>query len=309
MNLKKPKFWDYKKPNIYSFILWPISILINGINFFKKKSKTINSEIKTICVGNIYLGGTGKTSLSIKINNILNKKNIKSCFIRKYYTEQLDEQKLLQSKGKLFSDKKRSLALKEAIKNNYQIAIFDDGLQDYSINYDICFVCFNDLNWIGNGMTIPSGPLRENLNVLKKYRYVFINGNSKNLQNIKDQIFEINPKINIFTGEYIPLNLSDFNLDDKYIAFSGIGNHQTFISMIKNYGMNIIKDIEFPDHYKFNDKDINKILSISEKLNCKVITTEKDYFRLKTTKINQINFIKSDLYISDEDKLIDAITN
>ena len=179
MNLKKPKFWDYKKPNIYSFILWPISILINGINIFKKKSKKINSEIKTICVGNIYLGGTGKTSLSIKINYILNKKNIKSCFIKKYYTEQLDEQKLLQSKGKLFSDKKRSLALKEAIKNNYQIAIFDDGLQDYSINYDICFVCFNDLNWIGNGMTIPSGPLRENLNVLKKYKYVFINGNSK----------------------------------------------------------------------------------------------------------------------------------
>ena len=309
MNLKKPKFWDYKKPNIYSFLLWPISILIKGINFLKKKSKKINLKIKTICVGNIYLGGTGKTSLSIKINSILNKKNIKSCFIKKDYVNQLDEQRLLQSRGKLFLHKKRYQALKNAIKDNYQIAIFDDGLQDYSINYDICFVCFNDLNWIGNGMTIPSGPLRENLNVLKKYRYVFINGNSKNLQNIKDQIFEINPKINIFTGEYIPLNLSDFNLDDKYIAFSGIGNHQTFISMIKNYGMNIIKDIEFPDHYQFNDEDINLILSMSEKLNCKIITTEKDYLRLKTTKINQINFIKSDLHINDEDKLIDIIIN
>ena len=144
MNLKKPKFWDYKKPNIYSFLLWPISILIKGINFLKKKSKKINLKIKTICVGNIYLGGTGKTSLSIKINSILNKKNIKSCFIKKDYVNQLDEQRLLQSRGKLFLYKKRYQALKNAIKDNYQIAIFDDGLQDYSINYDICFICFND---------------------------------------------------------------------------------------------------------------------------------------------------------------------
>jgi len=308
MTLKKPKFWDYKRPNIYSYILWPLTILIQIINFIRakfKKQKKFN--IRSVCVGNIYIGGTGKTSLSIKINEILSKKKIRSCFIKKSYISQIDEQKLLVSKGKLFTSKKRSEAIIEAKKDNYQIAIFDDGLQDYSIKYDVSLVCFNNLNWIGNGMTIPSGPLRESLNNLRNYNHVFLNGNSENLSNITSTILNINPSINIHEGKYIPLNLKDFNLKDNYLAFSGIGNHKTFISMIRDYGINVVKDIEFSDHYNFKNKDIDKILDLSKKLNCKIITTEKDYFRLESNNINEIKFIKTELHIVDEDKLINAI--
>ena len=308
MNLKKPKFWDYKKPNIYSYILLPLSIIIQIINFLKTKFRNQKDfNIKSICVGNIYIGGTGKTSLSIKINEILSKRKIRSCFIKKSYFKQIDEQKLLGSRGKLFTAEKRNDALIEAEKDNYQIAIFDDGLQDYSIKYDVSLVCFNNLNWIGNGMTIPSGPLRESLNNLRNYNHVFLNGNSENLSNITSTILNINPSINIHEGKYIPLNLKDFNLKDNYLAFSGIGNHKTFISMIRDYGINVVKDIEFSDHYNFKNKDIDKILDLSKKLNCKIITTEKDYLRLENDNINEIRFIKTELHIVDEDKLINAI--
>ena len=308
MSLKKPKFWDYKRPNIYSYILWPLTIIIQIINLIRarfKKQKKFN--IRSVCVGNIYIGGTGKTSLSIKINEILSKKKIRSCFIKKSYISQIDEQKLLASRGKLFSAKKRSEALIKAEKDNYQIAIFDDGLQDYSIKYDVSLVCFNNLNWIGNGMTIPSGPLRESLNNLKNYNHVFLNGNSENLSNVTSTILNVNPTINIHKGKYIPLNLKDFNLNDNYLAFSGIGNHETFISMIKDNGMNVVKDIKFSDHYNFKNKDINKILNLSKQLNCKIITTEKDYLRLENDNIDQIRYIKTELHIVDEDKLINAI--
>ena len=136
---------------------------------------------------------------------------------------------------------------------------------------------------------------------------IFLNGNVENIEDIKSKIQDINPQIIIHVGKYIPLNLKDFNLEDNYLAFSGIGNHKTFISMIKNHGINVIKNIEFSDHHKFSDKDIDKVLSISEKLNCKIITTEKDYLRLKYMKINKIKYIKTDLHIIDEDKLINAI--
>ena len=308
MSLKKPKFWDYKRPNIYSYVLWPLTIIIQIINLIRarfKKQKKFN--IRSVCVGNIYIGGTGKTSLSIKINEILSKKKIRSCFIKKSYISQIDEQKLLASRGKLFTAKKRSEALIEAEKDNYQIAIFDDGLQDYSIKYDVSLVCFNNLNWIGNGMTIPSGPLRESLNNLKNYNHVFLNGNSENLSNVTSAILNVNPTINIHKGKYIPLNLKDFNLNDNYLAFSGIGNHDTFISMIKDNGMNVVKDIKFSDHYNFKIKDINKILDLSKQLNCKIITTEKDYLRLENDNIDQIRYIKTELHIVDEDKLINAI--
>ena len=201
MNLKKPKFWDYKKPNILAYILLPIALLIKFIKLFKQKSNIKVSKIKSICVGNIYIGGTGKTSLTIKINEILSKKKIRSCFIKKFHSNQTDEQKLLHSRGKLFISSKRINALNLARNEGYEVAILDDGLQDNSIDYDIIFVCFNNLNWIGNGLTIPAGPLRESLSALKKYHHVFLNGNLENLDSIKSKLLKINPKINIHIGE------------------------------------------------------------------------------------------------------------
>ena len=307
MNLKKPKFWDFKKPSTLAYLLLPISYLFKLIRLFKLESKIKKTKIKTICVGNIYLGGTGKTSLSIKINEILSEKKIKSCFVKKFYLTQFDEQKLLESRGKLFTSSKRIDAINIAENEGYDVAILDDGLQDSSINYDLKFVCFNSINWIGNGLTIPAGPLRQNINSLKSYKHVFLNGNLENLENIKRHIFEINPNINLHIGKYIPLNINEFNKDNKYLVFSGIGNHKTFVSMLKNYGINVVKDIEFSDHYKYTNYDINKILDLSNDLNYKIITTEKDYVRLDRDKIDNINFIKSELKILDEDKLISTI--
>ena len=172
MKLKKPKFWDYSKPNLIAYLLLPVSILLQKFRTLQKK-EVRKLKIKTICVGNIYIGGTGKTSLCIKINEFLTKKNIKSCFVKKYYEDQVDEQKLLQNKSEIFISKNRIDALHKAEMKGYDVAILDDGLQDSSINSDLNFVCFNNINWIGNGLTIPSGPLRENINILKKYNHIF----------------------------------------------------------------------------------------------------------------------------------------
>ncbi|MDC1140388.1 tetraacyldisaccharide 4'-kinase, partial [Candidatus Pelagibacter sp.] len=227
MKLKKPKFWDYQNPSLYSYLLLPFSIILNLVSKIKSKPKLSNKKIKTICVGNIYIGGTGKTSLAIKIKEILDKNNIKACFIKKYYSDQIDEQKLLMKSGTLFSSLKRTLALDEAISKGFRFAIFDDGLQDNSIKYDMEIVCFNNLNWIGNGLTLPSGPLRENINNLKFYENIFLNGNEENLVEIKDQIKKINKNININQGKYVPLNIGDFDKNQNFLAFSGIGNHKT----------------------------------------------------------------------------------
>ena len=306
MNLKKPKFWDYKKPNIYAYLLFPLAILIKIFSYIKKNSRK-KVEIKTICVGNIYLGGTGKTSLCIKINEILKKKNIKACFVKKYYKNQLDEQRLLEANGKLFMSNKRIEAVLQAKKANYEIAILDDGLQDQSIDYHATIVCFNTINWIGNGMSIPSGPLRENINNIKKYKHLFLNGNLENLEILKKEILTINPNINIFIGVYEPINIDEFNKNDNYLVFSGIGNHKTFVSMLKKRGLKIIKEIEYADHYKYTKEDIKKIIETADNLKSKIVTTEKDFIRLGYDKSDKIKFIKSELQIADEENFINSI--
>ena len=309
MKIKKPKFWDYNKPNIISYILWPLSLFLQFLSNLKLLivSKKKFKEIKTICVGNIYVGGTGKTSLSLMIYDILLKNKIKTCFIKKYYSDQKDEQKILENKGKLFNFSKRELSLEKAIKENYDVAIFDDGLQDKSIEYDLSFVCFNNLNFIGNGLTMPSGPLRESFKNIKKYKYIFLNGNMENIKNIREKILETNSNAKIFEAKYIPMNIKEFDLNEKYLVFSGIGNHKTFLSMLKNNKMIINKDIEFPDHYNYSEKDLKNILKISKDNNLKILTTEKDFFRLNI-KLNEIKFIKSKLEISNEKDLINILS-
>ncbi len=309
MKIKKPKFWDYNKPNIISYILWPLSLFLQFFSNLKLLivSKKKFKEIKTICIGNIYVGGTGKTSLSLMIYDILLKNKIKACFIKKYYSDQKDEQKILENKGKLFNFSKRELSLKKAIKENYELAIFDDGLQDKSIEYDLSFVCFNNLNFIGNGLTMPSGPLRESFKNIKKYKYIFLNGNMENIKNIREKILETNSNAKIFEAKYIPMNIKEFDLNEKYLVFSGIGNHKTFLSMLKNNKMIINKDIEFPDHYNYSEKDLKNILKISKDNNLKILTTEKDFFRINI-KLNEIKFIKSKLEISNEKDLINILS-
>ena len=128
------------------------------------------------------------------------------------------------------------------------------------------------------------------------------------IDNIKKKILDTNPKANIHIGKYVPQNLEKFDMNEKYLVFSGIGNHKTFLSMLKINNFNIIKDIEFPDHYNYSKNDIDKIISISKNYNCKILTTEKDYIRLKNYMTDKIEFISSKLEILNEEKFFETLT-
>ena len=299
MRFKKPKFWDYKKPGLISLLLLPFSYLVQIYNFFLIKKNKIDG-IKTICIGNIYLGGTGKTPLSIETIKILNSLNYKTCFIKKDYSDQVDEQRLLESKGKLFCKKNRIDATNSAIKENFNVAIFDDGLQDKKIKYDISIVCFNQKIGVGNGLVLPSGPLRENLKSLKKYDAVFLNGNSSTELIFEKKIQEEFSNIKIFKSTYSIINLEELDNNERYLAFAGIGNFDNFIDLLKVNNINLVKTINYPDHYKYNDSDIKKIKEIAKFNEAKIITTEKDFLRINENNRNEINVVKIKLIINNK---------
>ncbi|MDC1129615.1 tetraacyldisaccharide 4'-kinase [Candidatus Pelagibacter sp.] len=271
---------------------------------FKKKN---NKNIKTICLGNIYVGGTAKTPLTIKLNQILTQLNFKTASIKKFYKNQIDEQKLLAAKSKLYCKKNRIMALNDAIKDNIEIAIFDDGLQDSFLNYDLSFVCFNSTNWIGNGCLIPSGPLREKLKSILKYDAIFLNGNEEDNSHIKNSIKKISKDIKIFETYYKPVNVHKLNIEDNYLIFSGIGNPNSFKKTLLKNNFKIIEQIKFPDHYQYKKIDIDKIKSIAADLGAKIITTEKDFVKISQEYLDKINFLEIDLVIKEQDKLITFI--
>ena len=299
MKLIKPKFWETK--NFISFILYPLSAITFLINATKKFSIKKKFEIKTICIGNIFIGGTGKTSLAIEINEIIRKK-FNTVFIKKNHKNQIDEINLLKNKGKIISSSNRVDALAAASKKKYQVAILDDGLQQKNINYDLKIACFNSEYALGNEYTLPAGPLRENLNAINNYDLIFLNGEKKN-KKILSKFKSINKNLKIFEGKYKPLNLKKFNLKKKYLMFCGIGNPHEFEQTLIKYKFNISKKIIFPDHHKFSNIDLKKLKYNAIKDNLTLVTTEKDYFRLNKTQRKNIKFLKIKLEIKDKNKL------
>ena len=309
MKLTKPKFWDYQKPNFLSYILLPFTLPIIINNFFLNSKKNIkkNSKPKKICIGNIYIGGTAKTPLTIKIYQILKNLSVKTATIRKFYRNHYDEQKMLSEKTILYCEKTRNSALNMAIQDNVDVVIFDDGLQDKEINYDLKIVCFNSIKWIGNGFLIPAGPLREKIDSVSKYDLAFLNGNEKNNSILKLLLKKYNTNIKIFESKYKAINIKQFNINEKYIIFSGIGNPENFKQTLVDNNIKITKEIIFPDHHSYTQKDIDYIRFQATNNNSKIITTEKDYMKIKSFKNDDIKYLKIELDIKNEDKLIECL--
>ena len=305
MNFFKPKFWDKTEISFLSVLLFPIALIIKFLIFFKRFFiKSNQCSIPVICVGNIYLGGTGKTPLSIEIYSILKSLNMNPAFIRKQYTSYQDEFELEKQIGPIYQNKKRIEAIKKAIQNNVDIAILDDGFQDFSINKNLSIVCFNEKQWIGNGLTIPSGPLREDLSSLKRANCVLING-KKNID-IENKIYSKNREIKIYYAKYKPTNISEFK-NKEVIAFAGIGNPINFFNLLKKNNINVTEEKKFPDHYNYSEKDLKNLINKLKVENSILLTTEKDYFRINKNYRKNISFLKIVVEIQNRDQFIEEI--
>ena len=304
MIMAKPKFWD-RKYNLISLMLLPISILLQILIFIKKlNTKEISHKIPIICIGNIYVGGTGKTPLSIKLAKELIKKKKKTAIVKKYYDSHVDEHRLIKKNSvDLLLDKKRNTAITVAVKRKYDVVILDDGFQDYSVKKNLNILCFNDKQLIGNGMLLPSGPLRENFNSIKNAQIILING-TKNIE-FEKKIYSCSNKIKVFYSKYSPININKLK-KKKLFAFAGIGNPENFFQLLKKNNLNIKKMLHFPDHYIFKREEIKKMIDECKKNNLELITTEKDYYRIKNFGF-KINCLKVKLEILKKEKFLSQI--
>ena len=225
MKLKKPKFWN--NLNLLSICLLPLSLITIIFNILKIYIITgFRFNIPVICVGNIFIGGTGKTPLSIYLYNLLKKRGYKPAIVRKYYNSHLDEINLTKSKVKqFFYDKKRTLSITKAEAKKNNIIIMDDGLQDVSVTKDLNIICFNSSDLIGNGFVLPAGPLREKLDSVNNCQIAVING-KRNIA-FEKKLKSISNNIEIYQSKYVIKNPKKFR-GKKILAFAGIGNPRNF---------------------------------------------------------------------------------
>ena len=191
------------------------------------------------------------------------------------------------------------MAIKKAQIDKYDCVILDDGFQDTSIIKSLNIICFNEEQLAGNEMTLPSGPLREPLSSLKDSQIIVINGNINKV--FEKKIRSISKDINIYYSQYLPINIDRFK-NQSLLAFAGIGNPSNFFNLLEKNNLSVAKKISFPDHYNYSVKELNELVDISVKNNLKIITTEKDYFRIEQHKIPQIQYLSVELEIDNKDK-------
>ena len=306
IKISKPKFWDKKNLSIFAVMLYPVSLIVVFVVFLKKIIvKEIDFKIPIICVGNIYIGGTGKTPTSIILAQELKKRGMNPVILRKYYKNHTDEiNQINNSFDHLILNKNRVDGITEAKKKNYDTVILDDGLQDYKIKKNLNIVCFNQNQLIGNGLVIPSGPLREKLSILKKVNIVLINGARDS--NFENKILQINNDLDIYYCQYIPENIRKFK-NDKLLVLAGIANPENFLSLLEKNNLNIQEKLFFPDHYAFSKKEIKDIAKFAKKRNLKIIMTEKDYFKLKDFNLENYDYLKVNLEIKKKEDLFKKI--
>ena len=301
-----PKFW-YVKHHIFSILLSPVSLFYNIIHkLYYKLSNEIKISIPTICVGNLVIGGAGKTPVVIELRKLLSK-NYNSIFVllRGYRRssskakivdvndepEAVGDEAILHKKyGQVCVAKDRKEGANLCIQNKADLLILDDGFQSKHIKKDISLIVCDTLNQFGNTKIFPAGPLRESIDFgLSRADALILINNSKNNFELK---FPIGLPIYNAKKRIIIPKLKTKNI----IAFCALGSPENFYNSLIENGLIIKHKKTFPDHHFYSDKEINQIINLAEKNNLEIVTTEKDITKIgrkfkkkiKTTKLEII---------------------
>lgn len=301
MKLMVPNFWYTK--NILSLVLYPLSIVYRAISFcisYVPKNQIYKPKAKIIRVGNITMGGAGKTPVVLALTKMLQKNKI-AIITRGYKGKFLgpiilnenhsleeagDEALLLLKLAPTCVSKDRLEGIKFLENLGYEIIITDDGMQDNRFE-SFCTIMVIDGHFgFGNKMLFPAGLLRETIvSGVKKSDFAVVIGEGE---------FDLAlPMLRADLVSKASLN------GQKVIAFAGIGNPNKFFHSVARAGGNIIERIAFADHYQYTKKDMEYLLSLGHQL----ITTEKDYVRIDEMYKDRIQTLPVELVFSDKNKL------
>ncbi|MBL6851408.1 MAG: tetraacyldisaccharide 4'-kinase [Alphaproteobacteria bacterium] len=318
--INSPKFW-YRNDwlsKVLALIIYPLSIIWIIISFIKKKvSKTYRSRLKIICVGNLNIGGTGKTPFAIYTYKILKELGFNPVFLTRGYggkekgpikvesTHQYkdvgDEALLLNNIGPTIVSRDRSLGAKfiENHKYNYDVILMDDGLQNYQLEKNIKFLLVDKNLKFGNKLCVPAGPLREPINQrLKEIDSIILTGNNTDqdigLRKISDYISVFNSSIKIMQSSNIKGN--------KFLAFCGLANPDKFYETLEKGGYKVFLTKSFPDHHQYTEEEINHLILKAKNKNLTLITTAKDYVKIIDKK-NEIQVLSIESSFNAKDEL------
>ena len=315
--MQTPKFWDKKESKIAKF-LSPFSALYAWVVAHRlKRSHPYQSKIPVICVGNISVGGTGKTPVCLALVELLKKHNKETWFLNHGYKAAQqsvlvnlkshsaldvgDEALLLAESAPTVVDSARARGTQLAEKLGAPLLIMDDGFQNPSLVKTFSFVVVDGVKGFGNERVLPAGPLREPITKgLERADALILVGEDK--WGVRDYLKSHNIDLTLLTGRFVPNKQDLEKISGKPVsAFAGLGNPQKFFDMLRVEGIQLNSTFVFPDHYFYTRFDIEDLKRKSK--GELLLTTSKDWVKIPSEMRNGLIQITGHFEFDDPDKV------
>lgn len=311
-------------------LLWPVSVLFQALSKIRRwlqqpKRRPADHTAPLIVVGNISLGGTGKTPLLITLCEELQMQGFKPGIISRGYggaapsyplsvdgdsdvRHSGDEAFLIAEKTgcPVYVDPDRSAALQALLCNeDVDVVLSDDGLQHYKLYRDLEIVVVDGERLFSNGFCMPAGPLRESVSRLNEVQYIVVNGEpAREIPQLKSaSTMQLQPRslVNLVSGEKRPFAGAPFNMGNKLQAVSALGNPQRFYSLLERLPYQV-ETFSFPDHHNFTAADFEE-QGIDE--HQPVVMTEKD--AVKCRQFAKSNFWYLSVEVNIESQFVERL--
>jgi tetraacyldisaccharide 4'-kinase len=287
------------------YILAPLTFVFSALtkarrnSYIKNPKKIWNSPKPIIVVGNISMGGTGKTPLVKFIANELTKRGFKPGLVSrgyggKYsgtlevtsettYKQTGDEAQILAKLNvPFFIDKNRSRAARKLQeKHDVDVIISDDGLQHYAMGRDIEIAVIDGARRLGNGLAFPAGPLREPKSRLSEVDFIVNNGGPTEADEI---LMTLSPAKFVHLNSGKEYSVDKWPMHNQVHAIAGVGNPNRFFDLLLRLGFEFDKN-PFPDHHKYNKRDLYYLDHLP------ILMTEKDAAKCKHFKNSKIWYL------------------
>jgi tetraacyldisaccharide 4'-kinase len=304
-------------------------IYLNIFRWRKAMAKKHITSIPVICIGNITVGGAGKTPVALAFGKMLKAMGYNIAFVgHGYKSNQLnymscivvdkdihnahdvgDEALLLNMIAPTYLARDRSLAVKAARFDGAEIVVMDDGLQNFTVEKSLSVVVIDSQYLLGNDLLLPAGPLREPaLPALKKADLIFISGYDRKI--IDDAINTLLSKFDTVEVDEIkekilksivkPVNIKELK-PHTFFVMTGISNPNKFIDLLKKNKIKIKETYIFPDHHLFSEKELEEIYSKALLYDCKVLTTKKDFVKIPVKYSNDTFVLEIDVEMEAQD--------
>ena len=312
-------------------LLWPLSLFFQLLASMRRKIqqravRPRSHTVPVVVIGNISVGGTGKTPLLIELARHYKRNGFTPGIISRGYgastrdfpmqVESSTEVHLSGDEALLIRrstdcpvviDPDRERALRYLLEhNNVDVVFSDDGLQHYRLHRDIEIAVVDGTRLFGNGFCLPAGPLRERVGRLQRVDFIIVNGAPEKPVGVLEHasLMRLEPRflVNLKTGDRHPLAGAPFNMGNTVQAVSAIGNPERFFSVLAPLPYPIVK-FPFPDHHRFSESDFD---SGSLDPQQPIVMTEKD--AVKCQAFARANFWVLNVEVKLQDEFLQALS-